>query len=247
MKTFRSTEVFQGFDFEVQITTPDVTPTDLTVIYVHGQQARNQHRKPKMVCEIATRLNSSFCWYELAGHSNNLEQYDNADLFIWINQLKYLLTNVITGNVVLVGSCLGGIISLFTAPYFKERIKGVITLSAADIDWRQKLSQDQQKDLEKQGYTVFYLQDKRIPFKLTEKFISSTEEIRKQESLTLACPVHLFVGRNDPAVKVTDVLNLSDKISSSETIIKIISNDTHGMRTKTSMTEVEYSLRSILK
>ena len=247
MKNRELTEVFQGYDFQVKITHPVVNSTGTTVVYVHGQQARNQHRKPKMICEIATRLHSSFCWYELAGHSNDLEQYDKADIFTWIEQLKYLLTNIITGNVILVGSCLGGIISLFTAPYFKERVKGVITLSAADIDWRQKLCPDQQEDLKKQGYTVFYLQDKRIPFKLTEKFISSTEEIRKQENISLACPAHLLIGRNDPAVKVTDVLNLSDKISSPETIIKIIQNDTHGLRTKTSMNEVEYSLCSLLK
>ena len=247
MKTLGLTENFQGYDFEIQITHPDVNLTDTTIVNVHGQQARNQHRKPKMVCEIANRLHSSFCWYELAGHSNNLEKYDTADIFIWINQLKYLLSHVITGNVILVGSCLGGIISLCNAPYFKERIKGVIALSTADIDWRKKLDSNQQEDLKQKGYTVFYLQDKRIPFKLTEKFISSTEELRKVLNLNFSCPVHLMVGKNDPAVKVEDVLKLSDEITSPETIVKIISNDNHGMRNTTSMKEVELSLLSILK
>lgn len=247
MKTLESTDVFQGYDFEIKITHPIVNPTQTTVVYVHGQQARNQHRKPKMICEIANRLNLSFCWYELAGHSNNLEKYDQADIFIWIEQLKYLLSHIITGNIILVGSCLGGIISLFSAPFFKERIKGVIALSAADINWRQKLTPSQQEDLKTKGYAVFYLQDKRIPFKLTEKFISSTEELRKQQSLVLNCPVHLLVGKNDPAVGVYDVLKLSDEISSPETVVKIISNDNHGMRNITSMKEVETSLISILK
>ncbi len=247
MKTLELSENFEGYDFEVQITNPVVNLTQITVVYVHGQQARNQHRKPKMVCEIATSLNSSFCWYELAGHSNNMEKYDTADIFTWINQLKYLLTYVITGNVILVGSCLGGIISLFTAPMFKERVLGVITLSAADIDWRQKLLPPQQEELKTKGYTVFYLQDKRIPFKLTEKFISSTEELRKLEHLNLSCPIHLMVGKNDPAVGVSDVLKLSEKISSPEIVVKIISNDNHGMRNLTSMKEVKASLLSILK
>ena len=247
MKTIGFSENFEGYDFEVQITHPVVNLTNTTVVYVHGQQARNQHRKPKMICEIATSLNSSFCWYELAGHSNNLEKYDQADIFIWINQLKYLLTNVITGNVILVGSCLGGIISLFTAPFFKDKVVGIITLSSADIDWRKKLFPAQQEDLKTKGYAVFYLQDKRIPFKLTEKFIASTEELRKQNNLVLSCPVHLLVGKNDPAVGVNDVLKLSDKISSPETIVKIISNDNHGMRNATSMKEVKASLLSILK
>ena len=247
MKTSHFTEVFQGYDFDIQITHPRVNLTDTTVIYVHGQQARNQHRKPKMVCDIATSLNTSFCWYELAGHSNNLEKYDTADIFIWINQLKYLLTHIITGQVILVGSCLGGIISLFCANDIKERIKGVIALSAADINWRAKLSLSQQEDLKTKGYAVFYLQDKRIPFKLTEKFISSTEELRKKEIVSLNCPVHLLVGKNDPAVSVSDVLKLSDEISSPEVIVKIISNDNHGMRNSTSMKEVKASLLSILK
>ncbi|MBQ6803255.1 MAG: hypothetical protein IJP04_01235, partial [Clostridia bacterium] len=51
--------------------------------------------------------------------------------------------------------------------------------------------------------------------------------------IVFAAPAIIFMD------SVSDVLKLSDEISSPEVIVKIISNDNHGMRNSTSMKEVK--------
>lgn len=249
MKTKEFCDIFRGFEFLVRITTPDTPQSEApspetTIVYIHGQAARNQHRKARNICEMAMALNCNFCWYELAGHNNNMEKYDQTDCNLWVDQLEYLLDNHTHGNIILVGACLGGVIGLVAASRTVRDVIGVICLNSADINWKEKLTLEQIIELQQQGYTQHYITDKKVPFKLTKQFIDSTDDIRK--NINLKCPVHLLLGQRDPMVKLEEVISLQQKITSPEVITKLISNASHSMRDRTSMTEVFFSINSML-
>lgn len=233
---------FQGFDFSVKKVTPLGVHPNTTIVYVHSQAASYQLGKPRSICEIAMSLGWGFCRYELAGHANKMEKYEQADCNIWVDQLIYVLNKYTYNRVIIVGYCLGGVIGLVAASKVPNKVAGVIALNSADIDWKEKLSATQLAELEQYGYTQHHITKRNIPFKLTAQFISSTENIRKD--ITLSCPVYLFLEQKDQMIKLEDVLSLQKKITSPKTIVKLISSSTHNMRNSASMEELFYSLQT---
>lgn len=247
MKTTETQEIFQGFEFSLNRIEPDIVKNDVTVIYIHGQAAGNQHRKAMVISQMAQDLGCRFCWYELAGHANNLEKYKQADAFIWINQLIDILENKISGKVIIIGACVGGITGLFAGSYIRNRIKGLICLGSAYVNWREKLSAEENKELKDKGFIHHCLVGRNIPFVLTEQFVSSTEELMAIPNIKTDFPVFLFAGGNDTLITQQDVLCLYEKISAPRKAIKFFSNASHGMRDNKTMTEVSKRLRLFLR
>ena len=246
MKTTETQEIFQGFEFSLNWIEPDIVSNDVTILYIHGQAASNQHRKAMVISQMAQELGCRFCWYELAGHANNLEKYRQTDVFVWINQLLDLLENKISGKVILIGSCIGGITGLFAGSRLQNRIKGVICLGSAYVNWREKLSAEENKKLKDNGFIYHCLAGRNIPFVLTERFVSSTEELMAIPNIITDFPVYLFIGGNDTLVNRQDAICLYEHISAPKKAIKILSKASHGMRDGATMTEVRKTLRSFL-
>lgn len=246
MKTTETQEIFQGFEFSLKKVEPEQITRDVSIVYIHGQAARNQHRKANAICQMAQDLGCCFYWYELAGHADNLKKYAQTDTFTWINQLTYLLENKISGKVIIVGSCIGGIIGLFTGTQMPNRINGLICLGSANINWREKLSEEENKELKTNGFVYHCLAGRNIPFMLTEKFISSTEKLIAIPVIKTDFPVFLFAGKNDPLVNTEDVLALYTKIIAPIKTLKLLPTASHGMRDTATMTEVRKALRWIL-
>ena len=246
MKTTETQELFQGFEFSLKAVEPDIVKHDVSIIYIHGQAARNQHRKATAICQMAQDFGCRFYWYELAGHANNLEKYQETDIFTWINQLRYLLENKIQGKVIIVGSCVGGITGLFAAASLPNRISGLICLGSANINWRKKLSDEENETLKTNGFVYHCLAGRNIPFILTEKFISSADNLLARPVIKTDFPVFLFAGKSDPLVDEKDVLELYAKIKAPKKVLKLIRNASHGMRDTKTMAEVKKALHQFL-
>lgn len=246
MNTIEIYEKLNGFEFTLKKFEPEILKKDVCVVYLHGQAGRMHHHKATQICKMCQEQGIRFCCYELSGHANNLEKYDQVDMFDWVNQLKYILNNHIHGKVILIGSCLGGMISLLTAEKYPDSIAGIIGIGTIDIDWKKHLSKTELKELEDNGYTFHCMGGHPLSCKLTKKFITSTEQIRPT-SLELNIPIHLLFGLQDSLVTIEEITNFQKKIKSPEVIFKLISNSGHSMRDVVSMREVASSLEAILK
>lgn len=247
METKETVETIGQFDFGFKIVTPDNLKHDVSVVYLHGLAGNPNQYKPKRLCEISMAAGVRFCSYELSGHRNNLEKYDSAGMYDWIDQLEYLVLNRIPGKIILMGSCIGGIIGLIVGQKHPQRFLGLVGIGTADLNWRNMLNHEQNLELKTQGFTYQNLGAYPVPCRIAEKFVASTEELRKSETIVVKFPVHLMHGKEDNIASVKDAMDFRKKIIAPEVKIKLIDKANHRMGDDFSLSEMRTSILSMIK
>lgn len=247
METKETVEKFGLYDFALKIVTPEKLKHDVTVVYLHGLAGNPNQYKPKRLCDFSMEAGVRFCSYELSGHANNLEKYDSAGMYDWIDQLEYLILNRIPGKIILMGSCIGGIIGLIVGQKHHERFLGLVGIGTADMDWRSRLDRQQNEELKAQGFTYKNLGGYPIPCRISETFVASTEELRKIENITVSFPVHLMHGKDDNISSVDEAMAFRKKVIAPEIIIKLIDKANHRMGDEFSLRQMQESIHRMLK
>ena len=133
----------------------------ISVIYTHGLFSDCWGRKPESVKEWCEKHNIGFFRYELAGHGSDSARYEEADMLIWKAQLLEIIDDIVDGKVILIGSSIGGWLSLLAAIERPERVQGIVGLAAAP-DFTRDLEEyvftpQQRQDMERNGRLEFYL------------------------------------------------------------------------------------------
>lgn len=247
METKETIEKIGQFDFALKIVTPDELEHDITVVYIHGLAGNPNQYKPQRLCEISMEAGVRYCSYELLGHANNLEKYDSAGMYDWIEQLEYLIAKRIQGKIILMGSCIGGIIGLFAGQKYPKRFLGLVGIGTADLDWRAMLNNTQNEELKNQGFTYHNLGAYPIPCRIAEKFVVSTEQLRQIKSIEVSFPVHLMHGMEDNIVSTKETMEFKKIIVAPEVKLKLIDKANHRMGDEFSISEMKASILSMIK
>ncbi len=222
----------------------------LTVVYIHGLFSDPWGRKPEELKTFCEENNLSFCRFELAGHGSDKANYENIDFNIWKNQVLEVLDEVVDGPVVMVGSSLGGWLSLIAAKERPQKVKGVIGLAAAPdftFDIEQYIFTPEQKtEMKEKGKIFFPMKD--FTYIFTSKiFDTARDNLLLQGSLQIDCPVHLLQGSEDKNVMPDKPFKIMKCLSSDDVIVKIIKGGNHRLGRDMDIAEMKKSLASICK
>ena len=226
------------------------TNKDLTIVYIHGLFSDPWGRKPDEVKFFCEENNIGFCRFELAGHGSDKDNYENIDFDVWKNQVLEVLDDVVAGNVIMVGSSLGGWLSLIAAKERPNRVKGVIGLAAASdftFDIEQYIFTPEQKtEMKEKGKILFPMKD--FTYIFTSKiFDTARNNLLLQGDLPIACPVHLLQGSEDKNVMPDKPFKIMKCLSSDEVVIKIIKGGNHRLGRDIDIAEMKKSLASICR
>ena len=129
-----------------------------TILYTHGFCSDPWGRKPEEIKKWCLKNNIAMYRYELAGHGSDAARFEQTDINIWKAQILEIIDKYIEGDIVLVGSSLGGWLSMIAAINRPNRIKGLVGLAAAPdftVDnikcanhWRQPVESEFQADFQ---------------------------------------------------------------------------------------------------
>jgi len=129
-----------------------------TILYTHGFCSDPWGRKPEEIKKWCLKNDIPMYRYELAGHGSDNARFEEADINTWKAQILEIIDKYITGDIVVVGSSLGGWLSLLAAINRPERIKGVLGLAAAPdftIDHMKYVTAAQRAEMEKYGKITY--------------------------------------------------------------------------------------------
>ncbi|MBX3499330.1 MAG: alpha/beta hydrolase [Alphaproteobacteria bacterium] len=153
----------------------------------------------------ARRTGQSYVRFDYSGHGQSGGEFTDGTIGVWLEDSLAVIERAARGKLVLVGSSMGGWLSLLAARRLGARVAGWIGIAAAP-DFTEKLllanlSPADRAELERDGRLVRPSQYSPEPTILTRTLI---EEGRNHLVLTsplrLDCPVHLFHGMKDPDV-----------------------------------------------
>ena len=176
-----------------------------------------------------------FIRFDYSGHGQSSEDFIKGSIGDWAEDAFEIISHLTSGPQILVGSSMGGWISLLMAKRIPNQILGIIGIAAApdfteDIIWN-KMDDMMRATLTRSG--VVYIQnDYGQPYPITKKLIDDgRNNLVMRDPLNIPFPIHLFHGTADNDVNLGIPLQLIDHITGNDVELTIVKDADHRFST----------------
>ncbi len=220
-----------------------------SILYTHGFCSDPWGRKPEEIKKWCLKNNIAMYRYELAGHGSDIARFEETDINIYKAQILEIIDKYIEGDIVVVGSSLGGWLSLLAAINRPDRITGFVGLAAAPdftADYMKYATPAQIEEMEKFGKISYPGQN--ITFTVTKRLIDSGNEnlVLDKESIDILCPVVLIQGMQDTSVDWHKALKIAERVKTNDVIVKLLKNTGHRLNDDFAINEILSALDTFL-
>ena len=87
--------------------------------------------KAKFIDKLSNDIGFEYLRFNYSGHGNSEGALERQTISSWLNESIFLIKKIINFPVILIGSSMGGWISLLIAIKLQSRIKGIIGIASA--------------------------------------------------------------------------------------------------------------------
>ena len=220
-----------------------------TIIYSHGLCSAPWGLKPETIKNFCCEHGLGFLRYEMAGHGSDISNYEKTNINIWKEQLLELIDDIVEGDILLVGTSMGGWLSLLGAELRPNRVVGVVGISSAPdftIGLEDYYLTDEQKQtIAQTGKVEFITND--FTYIFTDKLLKSGRDNQMlNRQIDIKCPVHLLQGMKDSAYPWKYSLQIVECLGGNNVTLKLIKNANHRMQEPDDLKEICASIASFL-
>ncbi len=222
-----------------------------TIVFLHGLGSDMYSNKALFLKDWCEKNNQNYLCFNYRGHGNSSGEM--ASLFIkdWINDAIEIIQEQVKGDVLLVGSSLGGWIMLHVALALKEKTIGIIGIAPAPDFTRllilDHLTEEKAHILETEGYIEIGNEYADNDYYFTRSFLESAEnDLLLNDVINIDCPVTLLHGMADRDVPFQISLKLAEMLSSNEVSLKIEKKADHSFSSPENLELLEISVKKML-
>lgn len=221
-----------------------------TILYLHGFCSDPWGKKPETVKSFCLQSGVGLFRFEYAGHGSDLDNFEKADFEIWRQQVFEIIEDVIKGDIYLVGSSMGGWLSLLAAIKYPTRVKGLIGLAAAPNfvkKFADKMGEEQKELFAQKGKIEIPTKD--FNYTITKRFVDTALQNCLPEDGSfwkINCPVHLIQGMKDDSLLWSRSLEFAELIESDFVEIKLLKSSDHRLNDDVAIAELYNSLVNIV-
>ena len=223
-----------------------------TVVFMHGSLSDKNGAKSLMLEKLCEENDVPFVAFDFTGHGESSGEYTDGTIGIWFKDALDIIDRVVVGDVILVGSSLGGWISLLTAQALPERVKAVIGLAAAadfTKDVWASFSVEQKQEVLDKG--VLYIPngwtEQGDPW--TKRLFSDAEHfyvLNGEGSLNIDCPVVLIHGKKDDCVSFKKSFEIMDCLKTDNCKVIVLKNSGHRLVDECDLAVLKQELITLL-
>jgi alpha-beta hydrolase superfamily lysophospholipase len=158
---------------------------------------------------------------------------------------------VTSGPQILIGSSMGGWITIKIGLLNPKKIKGIITIAAApDFTkrlWKNHLSKAQKEKIIKNGFIIIPSDYDNEGYIITKKIIESGNKnlILGPKSLDIKIPLRLIHGDKDEDVSWKESLKIFNKCKSLNAELILIKNGDHRLSNKQQLEKIILTIQSL--
>src|SRR5438128_9593050 len=207
-----------------------------TVVFLGGFRSDMTGTKAMALEDWARQSGHAYLRFDYLGHGQSSGRFEDGTIGRWLDDSLAVLDRLTVGKLVLVGSSMGGWLSLLAARARPERLAGLVLIAAAP-DFTERmllkgLSAEDRATLERDGRLERPSQYSPEPSVFTWKLI---EEGRKHlvldKKLALPCPVRLLHGQSDPDVPWEYSLQIAQHLEAPEVVTTFVKSGDHRLST----------------
>jgi pimeloyl-ACP methyl ester carboxylesterase len=205
-----------------------------TVVFCPGFLSDMTGSKAEALSRWCAERGQAFLRFDYAGHGQSDGKAEDGTIEIWQDDTLALLDALTDGPLLLVGSSMGGWISLLAALARPERVRGLLLIAPAPdfTDWgmTQKFTADQLQELEQKGRVAIPSQYGPEPYVYTRDLLAAGARCRLLDRpIALQFPVRILHGQQDPDVPWQLSLTLAEKLQSADVQLSLVKDGDHRL------------------
>ncbi|MEM1372950.1 MAG: alpha/beta fold hydrolase [Pseudomonadota bacterium] len=193
----------------------------------------------------------AFLRFDYSGHGASSGAFEEGTIGAWADDASEAITQLTDGPQVLIGSSMGGWISLLMTKRIPEKVAGLVTIAAApdfmeDSYWA-GFSDAQRATLMSEGH-IAVPSDYGDPYIITRAMIEDARQhLVLREPLPLTMPTRMLQGTADDVVPVSRAMTLMDHVSGDDIQLSVLKGADHSFSSPAALALLEDAAQSVLE
>jgi len=201
-----------------------------TLVFLPGYMSDMAGGKATALIDEARKLGRPCLLLDYSGCGESSGDFANGTLSRWRDEVLALIEARVSGDVLLVGSSMGGWLMLLVAQALGERLAGMIGIASAPDFTRWGLTGEQRATLAT-GEAVY--EDNPYGPEHTPThpgfFADAEEQMRLDREIAIDCPVRLLHGQRDIDVPWEISLKLAKALRSGDIQVTLVKDGDHRL------------------
>lgn len=205
------------------------------VVFLGGFHSDMGGTKAVYLEEWAREQGRAFLRFDYSGHGESSGAFTEGAIGDWAQDALAAIETLTEGPQILVGSSMGGWISLLACKALGARVAGLVTIAAApdfteDSFWA-GFSQDQKAEMLRDGQVILP-SDYDDPYIITRRLVEDgREQLVLRSPLRLDMPVRFLQGTADADVSVDVALRLLNHAEGPDMRLTLVKGADHRFST----------------
>lgn len=215
------------------------TNTDMpTIVFCGGFKSDMRGTKAWYLEQQCIKSGYGFLRFDYSGHGESGGDFAHGTIGQWALDAKDVMTNLALEKMILIGSSMGGWISLIIGQDMPDKIKAMIGIAAApdftDDLFYKRLDEQQRQTIMAEGKIEIPNDYSDEPYIFTKALIEEGRENfvlggNKETDIKFAFPIHLLQGKLDTDVPWQRAEEIKQAVSQPEVKITYIEEGDHRL------------------
>ncbi|MBN2740578.1 MAG: alpha/beta hydrolase, partial [Rhodobacteraceae bacterium] len=220
------------------------------VVFLGGFKSDMEGTKALALEAWARAQGRAFLRFDYSGHGVSGGAFDEGAIGDWYEDARDAILALTEGPQILVGSSMGGWISLLMARAHPEKIAGLVTIAAApdfteDGYWA-SFDQETRHKLESQG-SIEVPSDYGDPYVITRRLINEGRtRLVLRSPLALPFPTRFLQGTADTSVSVETALRLLEHADGADMRLTLVKGADHSFSTPDCLALIKTALAEVI-
>lgn len=220
------------------------------VVFLGGFKSDMEGTKALYLEEWALKGGRGFLRFDYSGHGQSSGSFEDGCIGDWAEDAMAAISVLTEGRVILVGSSMGGWISLLVARAMPEKLAGLVGIAAApdfteDSMWA-GFSDLQRQELEAVGRVELPSDYDDSPYVITKRLIEDgRDQLVLRSRLDLPFPVRFLQGTDDTDVDQSVALRLLDHVTGPDIRLTLVKGADHRFSEPENLRLIRKSIHSV--
>lgn len=222
-----------------------------TIMFLGGFRSDMEGTKALFLEKKCKERGAAFIRFDYRGHGRSEGKFEEACISDWAQDAMDILDHCTSGPVMLIGSSMGGWISLLLALQKSDRVHSIIGLAAAPDFTKimeQRMSEQQRQALEENGFFDLPNHYDDQPYVITKKLI---EDGRKNslldKDIAIDKPVRLIQGVQDADVEWQTAGRIQEAITGGDVEVILLEEADHRLSSPDQLAVLDKVMMGLLK
>ncbi len=223
-----------------------------TIVFLGGFMSNKNSTKATFLFNFCQKNDISFVCFDYRGHGESSGTMLEGTISGWLEDSLDVIDNLTTGEIILVGSSMGGWLSLLATIARPERVRAIIGIASSpdfteNLIWK-KLTSAQQKELMEKNMVEIIGGDKEEYRYIFTKdlIIDGRKNCIMNGKIPINKPVILLHGYQDKTVPFDISLKIAELLESEGVKLLLSKNSNHRMSSEHDLKMLEFAIQTVL-